>query len=130
MKNNLETHVFEHEQFGTIRTIMVEDEPWFVGNDVAKILGYSNPRKAMHDHVDEADKNTVTIRDGIKGNPNKTVINESGLYSLILSSKMPQAKEFKRWVTSDVLTTIRKTGGYVNNTSQFVDMYFCGMSDP
>nr|DAT07963.1 MAG TPA: repressor domain protein [Caudoviricetes sp.] len=84
----------------------------FCYKDVADILGYTNSRKAIGDHVDEEDKNTVTIRDGIQGNPNVTIINESGLYSLILSSKLPAAKKFKRWVTSEVLPSIRKTGSY------------------
>lgn len=97
-----------------VHTVVSDGEPWFVGADVAGILGYKNPRKALIDHVDEEDKNTVTIRYGIKGNPNKTVINESGLYSLIVASKLPTAKEFKRWVTSEVLPTIRKHGAYMD----------------
>lgn len=104
--------IFENPEFGKIRTLEVEGEPWFVGKDVADILGYGNSRKALADHVDEEDKNTVTIRDGIQGNPNMTIINESGLYSLILSSKLPTAKKFKRWVTAEVIPSIRKTGGY------------------
>ena len=97
-----------------VHTVVRDGEPWFVGADVAGILGYKNPRKALIDHVDEEDRNTVTIRYGIKGNPNKTVINESGLYSLIVASKLPTAKEFKRWVTSEVLPTIRKHGAYMD----------------
>ena len=108
--NNLQ--IFKNDSFGEVRTLIINDEPWFVGKDVAEILGYSNTRKALIDHVEDEDKNTVTIRDGIQGNPNMTIINESGLYSLILSSKLPKAKEFKRWVTSEVLPSIRKTGGY------------------
>ena len=104
--------VFSNPDFGEVRTLEINGEPWFVGSDVATALGYSNPRKAIIDHVDEEDKNTVTIRDGIQGNPNQTIINESGLYSLIMSSKMEKAKEFKRWVTSEVLPSIRKTGAY------------------
>ena len=77
--------IFRNEEFGTVRTLTIDGEPYFVGKDVAEILGYSNSRKAIADHVDEEDKNTVTIRDG-KGNPNQTVINESGLYSLIQAS--------------------------------------------
>lgn len=94
-----------------IRTVEIDGAMWFVGKDVAEVLGYSNPRDALSKHVDEEDRNTVAIRDG-KGNPNQTIINESGLYSLILSSKLPTAKEFKRWVTSEVLPTIRKHGAY------------------
>jgi prophage antirepressor-like protein len=104
--------IFENAEFGKIRTVVLDDEPWFVGKDVAAALGYTNSRKALADHVDEEDKNTVTIRDGIQGNPNMTIINESGVYSLVFSSKLPTAKAFKRWVTSEVLPSIRKTGGY------------------
>ena len=104
--------VFENPEFGKVRAIEQDGEPWFVANEVCKVLGYSNPRKAVIDHVDEEDKNTVTIRDGI-GNPNKVIINESGLYSLILSSKLPSAKKFKRWVTYEVLPAIRKHGAYL-----------------
>ena len=107
-----ELKVFQNEEFGAVRTMTINGEPYFVGKDVADILGYSNSRKALIDHVDEEDKNTVTIRDGIPGNPNQVVINESGLYSLILSSKLPTAKRFKRWVTSEVLPSIRKHGVY------------------
>ena len=89
-----------------------QNEPWFIGNDVAEVLGYANTRDALNKHVEDEDKNTVAIRDGI-GNPYQTIINESGLYSLILSSKLPAAKEFKRWVTSEVLPSIRKHGGYL-----------------
>lgn len=109
---NNEIQKFTNEQFGSIRTTVIDGKPWFVGNDVATALGYSNPRKALADHVDEADRNTVTIRDGIQGNPNKTIINESGLYALILSSKLPTAKQFKRWITSEVLPAIRQHGAY------------------
>lgn len=106
-----ELTTFTNEEFGTIRTIQIDGEPYFSGKDVAVALGYKNPRDAIRKHVDEDDKNTVAIHDGI-GNPNKVVINESGLYSLILSSKLPNAKRFKRWVTGDVLPTLRKTGRY------------------
>lgn len=108
-----EIKVFNNEEFGSIRRVEVDGEFWLVGKDVATVLGYSNPRKAIADHVDEEDKNTVTIRDGIAGNPNVTVINESGLYSLVLSSKLPSAKKFRRWVTSEVLPSIRKHGAYM-----------------
>ncbi len=105
--------IFNNPDFGSIRVLNISDEPWFVGKDVAEILGYSNTRDALAKHVDEEDKNTVAIHDGNKGNPNQAIINESGLYSLILSSKLPTAKEFKRWVTSKVLPTIRKHGAYM-----------------
>lgn len=108
-----EIQIFNSPEFGQVRTLVIDNEPWFVGKDVADVLGYSNSRKALNDHVDAEDKNTVTIRDGItRGNPNQTVINESGLYSLVLSSKLPSAKKFKRWVTSEVLPALRKTGNY------------------
>ena len=107
-----ELQIFNNPEFGEVRTTVIDGEPWFVGADVATALGYTNSRKALGDHVDDEDKNTVTIRDGIQGNPNKTIINESGLYSLVLSSKLPTAKKFKHWVTSEVLPTIRRTGSY------------------
>ena len=97
-----------------VRTVVRDGEPWFVGKDVADILGYKNQRDALAKHVDDEDKNSVAIRDGIQGNPNKVVINESGLYSLIVASKLPTAKVFKRWVTSEVLPTIRKHGAYMD----------------
>lgn len=104
--------VMTHEQFGELNIIMIDDAPWFVGKEVATALGYTNTRDALAKHVDSEDKNTVAICDGNKGNPNQTVINESGLYSLILSSKLPSAKQFKHWVTSEVLPSIRRTGSY------------------
>lgn len=110
-----ELQIFENKEFGKIRTVDIKGEPYFVGKDVADILGYSNTRKALKDHVDGEDKNTVTIRDGNKGNPNQVIINESGLYSLILSSKLPSAKKFKRWVTNEVLPSIRKHGMYATD---------------
>ena len=104
--------IFQSPEFGQIRTVEVNGEPWLVGRDVAQALGYSNPRDALSRHVDEEDKNTVVNPDGNRGNPNMTIINESGLYSLVLSSKLPGAKKFRRWVTNEVLPSIRKTGGY------------------
>mgnify|MGYP002519001347 CR=1 FL=1 len=104
--------IFNSEQFGTVRTVMIGDEPYFVGKDVTDILGYANSRKAIADHVDEEDKG-VTKCDTLGGAQELTVINESGLYSLILSSKLPQAKAFKRWVTSEVLPAIRKNEAYI-----------------
>ena len=113
--NNKGLIIFKHEQFGEIRTMQDEKgEPWFVGKDMAKVLGYSNSRKALQDHVDNEDRiDGVTIRDAIGRNQKMIIINESGLYALILSSKLPQAKAFKRWVTSEVLPQIRKTGGFI-----------------
>lgn len=110
----MELQVFTNQQFGQIRVVAQDGEPWFVGKDVADVLGYKNPRKAMIDHVDEEDKTDgVTIRDTIGRNQKPVCINESGLYSLILSSKLPTAKKFKHWVTSDVIPSIRKSGGYI-----------------
>lgn len=108
-----QVQVFNNEQFGDVRVIMQGEQPWFVGKDVASVLGYTNTRKALLDHVDNEDKNTVTIRDGNKGNPNQVIINESGLYSLIMSSKLPSAKQFKHWVTSEVLPAVRQHGAYL-----------------
>ncbi len=110
--SNLE--VFENEEFGEVRTITIDNEPYFVGKDVAKILGYSNTRKALSDHVDNEDKG-VTKCDTLGGMQELTIINESGLYSLILSSKLPNARKFKHWVTSEVLPAIRKHGMYAIN---------------
>ena len=106
-----EVQIFENVEFGKVRTIVKDGEPYFVGKDVAEILGYTNSRKAIGDHVDEEDKG-VTKCDTLGGVQELTIINESGLYSLILSSKLPAAKKFKRWVTSEVLPSIRKTGSY------------------
>lgn len=103
--------IFNNPEFGEIRTTVIDGEPWLVGKDVATALGYSNPRKTLNDHVDGEDKG-VTKCDTLGGAQEMTIINESGLYSLVLSSKLPTAKKFKRWVTSEVLPAIRKTGGY------------------
>lgn len=112
--NNLQ--IFNNSEFGSIRTVIIDGEPWFVGRDVAGALGYANASKAIINHVDEEDKQIIksAIADSHFGNlETKTAfINESGLYSLILSSKLPNAKKFKRWVTSEVLPAIRKTGHY------------------
>ncbi len=109
-----ELKIFKNENFGKVRTLVIDEEPWFVGKDVAVILGYTNTPKAIKDHVDDEDK--LIERIVISGqNRDVILINESGLYSLILSSKMPKAKEFKRWVTSEVLPSIRKHGAYMTN---------------
>ena len=110
---NTKIQVFNHEQFGQIRTMTMPDgQVGFVGKDVAEVLGYSNPRDALRKHVDEDDK-AVAFCDSLGGRQQTTFINESGLYALILSSKLPKAREFKHWVTSEVLPQIRKTGGYI-----------------
>lgn len=103
--------VFQNPDFGEIRTTVLDNAPWFVGKDIAAALGYSNTRKAIADHVDPEDKG-VTKCDTLNGAQRMVTINESGLYSLILSSKLPAAKKFKRWVTSEVLPAIRQSGGY------------------
>lgn len=103
--------VFNNPEFGEIRTVEINNEPWFVGKDVAVILGYSNPQKAIRDHIDEDDR---TVNESFTVNGTAiALINESGLYSLVLSSKLPTAKKFKRWVTSEVLPSIRKHGAYM-----------------
>lgn len=108
-----EIQIFNNKEFGNIRTVNIDGEPWFVGKDVANALGYSNNRKAISDHVGEEDKRDgVTIRDSIGREQNPILINESGMYSLIFGSKLESAKRFKHWVTSEVLPTIRKTGSY------------------
>lgn len=102
--------IFSNPEFGQVRTVEIDGQPWLVGKDVAVALGYKNPQKALHDHVDAED---VTVNDlfTVNGTP-AALINESGLYSLILSSKMPKAKAFKHWVTGEVLPAIRKNGVY------------------
>lgn len=105
--------IFVNEQFGSIRTVMINNEPWFVGKDVAEVLGYAKARNAIATHVDTEDKKDAPIQGDLGGTQTMTLINESGLYSLILSSKLPTAKEFKRWVTSEVLPDIRKHGAYM-----------------
>lgn len=111
--NQLE--IFKNREFGEIRTVVINAEPWFVGKDIAEVLGYSNSRKAILDHVDDEDKiDGVTIRDSIGRDQAAVVINESGLYALIFGSKMASAKRFKHWVTSEVLPQIRKNGSYEN----------------
>ena len=108
---NNELQIFNNSDFGNIRVVENSGEPWFVGKDVAEVLGYTNPSKALADHVDADDKlnNETLLSLGQRGG---WLINESGLYSLILSSKLPTAKKFKRWVTSEVLPAIRKHGNY------------------
>lgn len=109
--------IFENPEFGKVRTVVINDEPWFVGKDVAEALGYERESKAVVDHVDEDDREMVDGKTqscfGIElGQRGGWLINESGMYSLVLSSKLPTAKKFKHWVTSEVLPSIRKTGSY------------------
>ena len=112
-----EITVFNNDEFGSIRTVTIENEPWFVGKDVAEVLGYQNGSRDINRHVDDEDKLCTKIE--YAGQKREvTIINESGLYSLILSSKLPNAKKFKRWVTSEVLPSIRKTGSYSKPMSE------------
>ena len=114
--------IFENPQFGEIRTMTQDGEPWFVGKDVAELLGYVKPQNAIAAHVDDEDKTLAPIQGGCStGTQNTIIINESGLYSLILSSKLPTAREFKRWVTSEVIPSIRKTGGYITGQDELSD---------
>lgn len=110
---NSEIVVFTNEQFGDVRTICIDGETRFIATDIAKALGYSNQRDAIRRHVDDEDKGVV-FHDTLGGKQQVLTINESGLYSLVLSSKLPTAKEFKHWITSEVLPSIRRNGAYVN----------------
>lgn len=117
-----ELHIFKSPEFGQVRTVMVDGEPWFAGKDVATALGYSNPSNAVVTHVDDEDKTTYSFQvSGSNYKSKATLINESGLYSLVLSSKLPTAKKFKHWITSEVLPAIRKTGGYIANAETMTD---------
>ena len=108
--------IYENAEFGSVRTLEVNGEPYFVGKDVAEILGYAKPENAVSTHVDDEDKTTTLIQGtGSNYKSKAVIINESGLYSLILSSKLPKAKEFKHWVTSEVLPSIRKHGAYMTD---------------
>ena len=118
MKNELK--VFENKEFGKVRTFNIDENVWFSAKDVTRALGYSNGRKAVLDHVWTDDKG-VTKSDTLGGKQNINIVNESGLYSLILSSKLPKAKEFKHWITSDVIPSIRKTGGYIEGQENMTD---------
>lgn len=106
-----ELKIFESPEFGTVRTVTIDAEPWLVGRDVSEALGYSNPRKAISDHVDAEDRG-VTKCDTLGGPQEMTIINESGLYALVMSSKLPTARRYRHWVTSEVLPSIRKHGLY------------------
>lgn len=112
-------------EFGAIRTIIIENEPWFVGKDVAEALGFKNPRQGLSTNVADEDKGVHSV-DTPSGTQQMTIINESGLYSLILSSKLPSAKRFKHWVTSEVLPAIRKTS--VTNCCSYSAFLFASIS--
>lgn len=128
MENKIK--IFENKEFGRVRTVIIDGEPWFVGKDVAVILGYSKPRNAIAMHVDCEDKKVAPIQGDLGGTQQMIIINESGLYSLILSSKMPKARDFKRWVTSEILPTIRRTGGYVTDEDMFIENYLPFLDEP
>ena len=115
-----ELQIFNNAEFGQLRTLVKDNETWFIGRDVAVALGYAKPENAIYTHVDEEDKTTTLIQgNGSNYKSKTTLINESGLYSLVLSSKLPNAKKFKRWVTSEVLPSIRKHGMYA--TAQTIE---------
>ena len=125
-----ELQVFNHEKFGEVRVLELNGEPWLVGKDVAERLGYQNKNRDIVDHVDEEDRimvNKTQYENGIEldykelGQRGGWIINESGLYSLVLSSRLPEAKKFRRWVTSEVLPSIRQNGGYIMNQEELND---------
>lgn len=123
--------IFESKEFGKVRTVIKDGEPWLVGKDVAVILGYAKPENAIAAHVDSEDKTSTLIQGTGSNYKSKTpIINESGFYSLVLSSKMPRAKEFKRWVTATILPTLRRTGGYVSNEEMFIENYLPFLDEP
>ena len=114
--NNLQ--IFNSEEFGDIRTVTINNEPWFVGKDVAEALEYNEPHKAIARHISDDDRMKHPVTDSTGRNQDTWIINESGLYALIFGSKLESAKRFKHWVTSEVLPTIRKTGSYQKPMSQ------------
>ena len=113
--DNTSIQVFSSQQFGDLRALKGSDgEPWFVAKDVCEILGVGNSRQALS-RLDNDEKNTVILNDGNRGNPNVSIVNEAGFYSLVLSSRKPEAREFKRWVTHEVLPSSRHSGGYISS---------------
>ncbi|WP_303804456.1 phage antirepressor [Ruminococcus flavefaciens] len=124
-----EIMIFNNPEFGSVRTVCIDGEPWLVGKDVADILEYRNGSRDINRHVDCIDRRKIMIYDGNQRRET-IVINESGFYSLVLSSKLPTAKKFKHWVTAEVLPTIRKTGGYVANEDVFVETYLPFADEP
>lgn len=107
--------IFNNEEFGAIRTVEIDNQIWFVGRDIATALGYADARKAVTSHTDEDDRTNHPITDSLGRKQDTTIINESGLYSLVLSSGLPNAKKFKKWITGEVIPSIRKNGGYIAN---------------
>lgn len=116
-----EVKLFESEEFGLVRTVVIDGEPWFVGRDVAKSLGYAKPQNAIRDNVDEDDARIWGVTDSLNREQQTLVINESGMYSLILRSQLESAKRFKKWVTSEVLPSIRQNGGYISGQETMTD---------
>lgn len=116
-----ELQIFKNEEFGEVRTVTIDNEPWFVGKDVAAALGYERATKAIQDHVNEEDKDEIPIQDSIGRMQKTPIINESGLYALIFGSKLESAKRFKHWVTSEILPSIRKHGGYIAGQESMTD---------
>lgn len=112
--------VFDNPTFGSVRTLNIDGEPWFVASDVCKALDINNVSMAIS-RLDDDERNTVSLTEGIPGNPNKTIVNEPGLYALVLSSRKPEAKAFKRWITHEVIPSIRKHGGYVAGQEHMSD---------
>ena len=125
---NSEIMIFQNEAFSDVRTVLIDGEPWFAATDITRILGYKNCSKAIADHVDEEDKG-ITKCATAGGMQNLTVMNGSGVFSLILQSKMPDARRFKRWVTAEILPTLRKTGGYVLNEEEIARHFFPSHND-
>ena len=121
MENNIIT-IFNNDEFGNMRILTINNEPWFVGKDVATALGYTKPTDAVRKRVDEEDRG-ISKMETPSGTQDMTVINESGMYTLILGSKLPSAKKFKHWVTSEVLPSIRKTGEYNSNSRGIIIQY-------
>lgn len=115
--NNDALTIFKNTEFGEVRTTIKDGDPWFVAIDICRVLDIANPRDAVS-RLDDDEKNTVGITDGNRGNPNLNIVNESGVYSLIFTSRKPEAKAFKRWVTHDVLPTLRKQGYYSTMTDE------------
>lgn len=121
MDNKIE--IFKNEQFGEVRTVLIGKEPWFVANDVLRVLAISNSKDALRT-LDDDEKSGVDIIDPHGRTQKTNCISEAGLYSIILRSRKPEAKAFKRWITHEVIPTIRKTGGYINDTEKLVETYF------
>ena len=113
-----ELKIFENPEFGTVRTVVINGEPWFVGNDVAKALGYSKAYEAIRKNTNKEDTATAGISDANNHTQQMIVINESGLYDMVFGSRLPKAKDFRHWVTNTVLPSIRKNGGYIQNQEE------------